>query len=70
MTHVVSLLFLSVLFLTRSAPSHAALDVSYNSLGPLLARAIQLLGTKKTLIVFGTEGLDEMSVGARPFGGQ
>jgi len=44
--------------------THQLIGVYDASLGPLLARAIQLLGTKKTLIVFGTEGLDEMSVGA------
>jgi len=44
--------------------SHQLIGVYDAALGPLLARAIQMLGTKKALIVFGTEGLDEMSVGA------
>ena len=44
--------------------SHQLIGVYDASLGPLIARAAQLLGVKKALIVFGTEGLDEMSVGA------
>jgi len=43
--------------------SHQLIGVYDASLGPLLARAAQLLGAKKALIVFGTEGLDEMSIG-------
>jgi len=44
--------------------SHQLIGVYDASLGPLLARAAQLLGVKKALIVYGTEGLDELSVGA------
>jgi anthranilate synthase/phosphoribosyltransferase len=44
--------------------THQLIGVYDASLGPLLARAAQLLGVKKALIVYGTEGLDEMSVGA------
>ena len=47
-----------------ASATHQLIGVYDASLGPLLARAIQMLGTKKALIVFGTEGLDEMSVGA------
>jgi len=44
--------------------SHQLIGVYDASLGPLIARAAQLLGVKKALVVFGTEGLDELSVGA------
>jgi len=44
--------------------SHQLIGVYDASLGPLIARAAQLLGVKKALVVYGTEGLDEMSVGA------
>jgi anthranilate synthase/phosphoribosyltransferase len=44
--------------------SHQLIGVYDASLGPLIARAAQILGAKKVLVVFGTEGLDEMSVGA------
>ncbi len=44
--------------------SHQLIGVYDASLGPLIARAAQILGAKKVLVVYGTEGLDEMSVGA------
>lgn len=44
--------------------THQLIGVYDAALGPLLARAAQLLGVRKALIVYGTEGLDEMSVGA------
>jgi anthranilate synthase/phosphoribosyltransferase len=44
--------------------SHQLIGVYDASLGPLIARAAQILGVTKALIVYGTEGLDEMSVGA------
>ena len=47
-----------------ASATHQLIGVYDASLGPLLARAAQILGAQRTLIVFGTEGLDEMSVGA------
>ena len=47
-----------------AAASHQLIGVYDASLGPLMARAAQILGARKVLIVFGTEGLDELSVGA------
>lgn len=44
--------------------THQLIGVYDASLGPLLAQAAILLGVKKAMIVFGTEGLDEMSIGA------
>jgi anthranilate synthase/phosphoribosyltransferase len=46
-----------------ASATHQLIGVYDASMGPLVARAIQLLGTKKALVVYGTEGLDEMSVG-------
>lgn len=43
--------------------THQLIGVYDASLGPLIARAAQILGVQKALVVFGTEGLDEMSVG-------
>ncbi len=40
------------------------IGVYEESLGPLIARAARLLGVEDALIVFGTDGLDEISVGA------
>jgi anthranilate synthase/phosphoribosyltransferase len=44
--------------------SHQLIGVYDAALGPLIARAAQILGVTKALVVYGTEGLDEMSVGA------
>ena len=44
--------------------SHQVIGVYEQSLGPLLAKAAQMLGVKRALIVYGTEGLDEISIGA------
>jgi len=46
-----------------ASATHQLIGVYDASMGPLVAKAIQLLGTKKALVVYGTEGLDEMSVG-------
>ncbi len=47
-----------------AAATHQLIGVYDAALGPLIAKAAQILGAKKVLVVFGTEGLDEMSVGA------
>ncbi|MEI8095676.1 MAG: anthranilate phosphoribosyltransferase, partial [Spirochaetales bacterium] len=48
-----------------ASASHQLIGVYDEALGPLIARAAQLLGVKKALIVYGTEGLDEMSVSVK-----
>jgi anthranilate synthase/phosphoribosyltransferase len=44
--------------------SRQLIGVYEASLGPLMARAARILGVKDVMIVFGTDGLDEISVGA------
>ncbi len=48
-----------------ASASHQLIGVYDEALGPLLAKAAQLLGVKKALIVYGTEGLDEMSISVK-----
>ncbi|MDZ7616150.1 MAG: anthranilate phosphoribosyltransferase, partial [Patescibacteria group bacterium] len=36
-----------------------------SELRPLLAEAVAMLGTRRTLVVFGTDGLDEVTLGGR-----
>lgn len=45
-----------------SAP-YQLLGVGRTELRPLLAKAVATLGTRRTLVVFGTDGLDEVTLG-------